>query len=361
MSKIIFYKVGNGDTCLIKTNAGKKLLFDFCQASDENLSEKIKNDIDWTDRTPNELDVLAITHLDKDHICDSQSVFYFNHATKYQSHDRIKFKTLWIPAAVIVECGTQICDDSWVIRAEARYRLREGKGVRIFGRPESIKNWLEENKIDIESVRHLFTGAGQLVSGLSLETDKFEVFVHSPFYEKEDDGDVDRNTETLIVSIKFKEHQNCSTNLLMLADADSDLLHKIVGITEAAKNTDRLKWDIMKIAHHCSYKALNKAEKGKNETIPVENVEKLMKYANPRAVMVASCKEVEKDSDQPPHHQAYATYKKFCDLNGHQIKLTADGDERIIIDVGRYGCALDCNDEVDAMKVMTSSMAPRVG
>ena len=45
--------------------------------------------------------------------------------------------------------------DQRLVRAEARYRLKEGKGVLIFSRPERLKEWMEANGIDFESGKHL--------------------------------------------------------------------------------------------------------------------------------------------------------------------------------------------------------------
>jgi hypothetical protein len=51
--------------------------------------------------------VVAFTHLDKDHIGGASDFFYLEHATKYQDKNRIEIKTLWVPAAAIVEEGTE--------------------------------------------------------------------------------------------------------------------------------------------------------------------------------------------------------------------------------------------------------------
>jgi hypothetical protein len=59
---------------------------------------------------------------------DPPAFFYLEHASKYQDADRIKIRELWVPAAAIIEDGCK--DEDRIIRAEARHRLRSGKGIR---------------------------------------------------------------------------------------------------------------------------------------------------------------------------------------------------------------------------------------
>jgi len=88
-----------------------------------------------------EVDVLALTHGDDDHIRNSTEFFELRHAVKYQGNGRIKVKELWVPAAMILEEGTNDQQTNEVIiwRQEARHRLREGKGIRVFSRPDKLK------------------------------------------------------------------------------------------------------------------------------------------------------------------------------------------------------------------------------
>ena len=38
-----------------------------------------------------------------------------------------------------------------------------GKGIRVFSRPEVLENWAKLNGVDLDTKRHLFVDAGQLV------------------------------------------------------------------------------------------------------------------------------------------------------------------------------------------------------
>ena len=91
---------------------------------------------------------------------DPPAFFYLEHASKYQDADRIKIRELWVPAAAIIEDGCK--DEDRIIRAEARHRLRSGKGIRVFSRPDKLKDWLNDQGLTLESRAHLITDAGQL-------------------------------------------------------------------------------------------------------------------------------------------------------------------------------------------------------
>ena len=120
MRDIIFYPIGNGETCLFRLDGGYRIAFDFADLHDPNdpkdkrmpLAANFKKDMGWPERKS--LNVLAITHGDNDHVKGISDTFWLEHAKKYQSDDRIKFDVLWVPAGVIKSgikrAGRRGCD-----------------------------------------------------------------------------------------------------------------------------------------------------------------------------------------------------------------------------------------------------------
>ena len=106
--------------------------------------------------------MVVFTHLDKDHYSGASEFFYLEHAKKYQSEDRVQINMLWVPAAVINEEGPDE-NEARVIQAEARYRLVKGKGIRVFSRPDALKDWLKEHGLTVNERAHRITEAGQTV------------------------------------------------------------------------------------------------------------------------------------------------------------------------------------------------------
>ena len=188
-----FFNLGNADTCRLDLGNGKKLLFDHAHlkdAEDENderidLAKDLREDLEAAEK--DHFDVVAFTHLDDDHINGATDFFHLDHAEKYQGEGRIKISELWVPAAVLIEKG--LTEEAAVIRAEARHRLKEGYGIRVFSRPSALKKWLEDEGLTLESRKKFITDAGQLVPGFTKKTDGVEFFVHSPFAKSGDNGD----------------------------------------------------------------------------------------------------------------------------------------------------------------------------
>lgn len=336
MQRVLFYPVGNGDTSQIVLENNKRLLFDFCHREEgENpkeplidLKKRLKEELEEAER--NDFDVVAFTHGDDDHICNSTTFFELLHSPKYQGKDRVKIKELWVPAAMVLEPGTPDNKDSEVIiwRQEARHRLREGKGIRVFSKPEKLKEWFDRSGIPFETRKHLITDAGQLVPGFTLQQDGVEFFVHSPFIKHTDDGDVLRNECSLIFQVRF-EIDGVRTDYFAVGDANYDVLEDMVNATKAHKNDDRLNWHLFNNPHHCSYRALAAdGDKGEKETIPTEKVKELLRHGQPDAYIVSSSRPISDDAEaykqeQPPHIQARNAYERYlAEVGGRKFLVT---------------------------------------
>ena len=200
----------------------------------------------------NHYDAVCITHLDDDHCCGFGEFFWLEHAKAYQDDERVRIDELWVPAAAICEDGLD--GDAWLVRAEARHRLKQGKGIRVFSRPDRLKEWFEKNGIDFESRKHLIVDAGKLVPGYTKEGPaQAEFFVHSPFGWRQDEQTViDRNQDSIVMQVTFREGGN-DTYAILGSDVNYESISAIVQVTRKKGNDDRLLWDLMKLPHHCSY------------------------------------------------------------------------------------------------------------
>ena len=377
MHKLIFYPVKNGDTSQIILSNGKRILFDFHhlkigEDEDEpaiNLKSQLETELAKAKR--DYYDVLALTHGDKDHISHSTEFFELRHAAKYQGNGRIKANELWVPAAMLLESSTldQRSAEFVIWRREAQYRLREGKGIRVFSKPEMLKTWLEKNGLTLESRRHLITDAGQTVPGFSLESDGVEFFCHSPFVKHVDEGDDLRNDASLIFQVRF-EVAGSQINYLAVGDSTCDVLEDIVRITKWHHNEDRLKWNLFNIPHHCSHHALN-PEKGEKETIPVPLVKELLLYGQAEAYLVSSSKPIVNTREayqqkQPPHIQAKNCYERYLKhVDGRRFIVTMEEPstrkpEPLEFQITSAGVNLNSSAS-SGVNIIVSSPAPRAG
>lgn len=365
MPKLTFYPLGNADTYLIALEK-KLLLCDYAAKRNPDdpddlridLPESLKDDINYPLRDT--IDVVAFTHLDDDHICGATDFFHLNHAAKYQGEGRVKIAELWVPAAAIVEEGAE--DEARIIRQEARHRLREGKGIRVFSRPAQLKEWFEREGISLESRLHLITDAGQLIPGWSKDADGVEFFVHSPFAERDGDILLDRNECSLVFQATFKAG---NTQFIMAADTTCDIWDKIVRVSRLHGNEERLKWDILKLPHHCSYLSLG-PEKGKTETVPLPNMQWLIDQGKARAVIVSTSKPIDnEDQDQPPHFQAKNCYLRTLRPKSGKFLVTMEhptrvSPARLVINVTAGGASIETAAAIGT-GALVSAPAPRVG
>ena len=380
MHKIVFYPVGNGDTSQIVIDNGKRFLFDFRHlrkaengdGPEINLQKTLRDELKNAEK--DYFDVVAFTHNDKDHIENSTDFFELLHADKYQGGDRIKIKELWVPAAMIIETAAndEQSDEFVIWRQEARHRLKKGKGIRVFSRPDKLKDWLEGEGIKLEDRMSLITDAGQIVPSYSLEGDGIEFFCHSPFVKHVDNGeDVLSNEASLIFNVRFRDGDK-TFDYLAVGDSTWDVLEDIVGITKYHKNDDRLAWDIFSVPHHCSYLALSD-DKGDRETTPKPKVKELLLAGKEGAYIVSSSVPIsdakeDYDKTQPPHIQAKNCYKSYLrKIGGARFMVTMEEPNQrkpapMVFEVTNFGvaCAKTAV-PATAASLLTLMPAPRAG
>ncbi len=369
--RVTFYPVGNGDTSQIVLDNGRRLIFDFrhlatsCEDDAEiDLAGTLRAELKAARRSS--VDVLALTHGDSDHINGSTDFFELEHSEKYCGGERVKIDELWVPAAMLLEEGSHADRlAEWVLwRQEARYRLRAGKGIRVFSKPEKLKQWFEANDIPFESHRHLITDAGQVVPGFTLDADGVEFFCHSPFIKHVDEGDDMRNSCALIFNVRLRAG-SCMVDYLAIGDSDWSVLEDIVRITKQHGNQDRLAWDLFNIPHHCSYKALGDV-KGDFETVPKPGVLELLEMGRDNAYIVCSSLPIfdtkeGREREQPPHVQAKKCYQRHCSVFLVTMEEpNSRKPEPLVFLIGNKGITRERQTKFGA-EVIVSRPAPRAG
>jgi len=379
--QVVFYPVGNGDTAQIILSNGRRVLFDFChrgKAEGEDtpeidLKSRLRSDLEAASR--DYFDVVAFTHADLDHIQGSTEFFELQHAKKCQGEGRIKIRALWVPAAMLLEQTDKDhqTEEFVLLRQEARHRLLEGKGIRVFSKPQALIDWLTpqlEERGEAASARdHLFVDAGTVVPGFKLVGDGVEFFCHSPFIKHCDEGDIIRNSAALVFNVRFSA-DGATYDFLQVGDAEYGDLEDIVSTTRYHKNDDRLVWDLFNIPHHCSYRALSN-EKGETETKPTESVKDLLLAGKSDAYIVSSSKPVPDDKasyaeKQPPHIQARKAYERYLkEINGRRFLVTMEEPntkkpEPLVFEIGGGGVTWKRSATIGAPAILLSR-PPRAG
>jgi hypothetical protein len=119
------------------------------------------------------------------------------------------------------------------------------------------------------------------------------------------------------MQVTFREGRRDSF-LFLGSDVNHETLSAIVQITRQQGNDDRLLWDLMKLVHHCSYRALG-PERGTDETEAVADVKWLFETQGRRGGVIVSpsrpipAKGSKEDDDvQPPHRQAANHHRRVA-------------------------------------------------
>lgn len=351
-----FYPIGNAETCLLELENKTKILFDYASVytGDENDD---RYDIQKELSKIEKFNIVMFSHAHKDHTKGASDFFYLDHAKKYQSDDRKKFDELWVSSAFLIDTDLEAMSDAKIIRNEARYRLKNGYGIKVFAEPSSLSDWLEQQEIDYEDVKHLIVHAGQIIEDKAVFGENVQIFVHAPF-SKDSEEVQDKNDPSIVLQVRLENNKQI-TNILITGDTPHEILDKIVDISKSNKNEDRLSWDVYDIPHHCSYTGLN--EKEDDKVIPTENVKWLLEQSCKNAIMIASCDKIT-DVSSPPHLIAKEAYiqntkddVKFYSTMEH---LDSGKPTPIVLNIDQFGVTVKSS---NISKEFVNRYAPRAG
>lgn len=318
MYKLNFYPLGNADTSLIELPNDKFILLDY---ADNNPDFDLPSKLDESNTTDT-YDVVSFSHSDNDHIKGFSDYFYLEFTPKYQNGKYIK--ELWVPAYIILEKSLD-SKEAKILRAEARHRFKEKKGIRVFSNPELLKDYCEERGLSLEERMHLITNAGNTIPTFNLKKDGIEFFLHSPFSKEYEGETINRNDVSTVLHATF--NNNLKSKILFGADIKASIWRDIVNITKYyKKNLARLNWDLFHISHHCSYTALNenKEKKGIKITTPIDEVKWLFEVQGNESAIIVSPSQVipDEDTEQPPHMQAEEYYKGVKSMKKGEFEVT---------------------------------------
>jgi len=382
MHKITFYNIGSADCIRIDLDNGKSLLFDYAHQGDQDDEADLRCDLpreirdDLGDR--DSFEVVAFTHLDKDHYAGATEFFYFDHIAKHQDdvegEPRIKMTTMWVPSAVITEPLSRDADtEAKAIQKEARGRFKAKEGIRVFSRPDRLREWCENNEVGFEERRHLITDAGRVAPEFTTEDDGVELFVHSPFAVRQDENTVeDRNNDAIVMHATFTVSGE-ETKLFLASDVGHEVLTDIVKGTESKDNHHRLSWDIFKLPHHCSHHALSSKPRDGDKSEPEPTVAHLFEsYGESGCIVVSTSDPIpEKGSQEdskgtnPPHRQAANYYREDVVGDENDFKVTMehpdiDKPSPLVIEIDHCGGTIK-KTYMAAPYLATRSIPPRAG
>lgn len=318
-SSITIYPVGNGDTSLIRLSNGMNILID-CNITKSSKDESDESTFDVqshllsvlnTDDGIPFVDAFILTHPDKDHCGGFEDTFYTGDPADYSDEDKkdglIRIDELWFTPRIFSPHEKDMCPTAKAFRKEAKRRMKlyqdkkserkdSGNRLRIIGYSDNP---------ELKGLEDIIIIPGNSINSINGTTlNDFSFFVHAPFKNDTDSKWAERNDTSVVLQARFDiDGEENAVQVIFGGDSEFGIWEKIV---EKSKDST-LKWDIFLAPHHCSWTFFNKVPYEKDDE-PCESSLKLLNKKCTGAFVVASCKPIKDDDDNPPHYAAKEQY-----------------------------------------------------
>jgi hypothetical protein len=322
IASITYFPARNGDTSRIRLSDGTDIVID-CNITEESRDPAVKERYDvhahLVDEARKEngvphVDAFILTHPDTDHCRGFKDTFYAGDPSKYDDEDRenglIVVDELWFSPRIFSphEEG-KLAPSAKVFLKEARRRRslylsgspersRAGNRLRIIGYTGSGEN---------EGLEDIVTIPGSTVNRVNdVEKRDFSFFVHAPFKEDTDSENGERNDTSVILQARFGVGGDEHACLAFFGgDAGCAVWRRVLG----RSMDEALRWDLFLAPHHVSWGFFSE-ERHEDNPDPSESSLAVLGKKRAGARVVASCKPVKDDGDNPPSFAAAQEYKK---------------------------------------------------
>lgn len=366
-SQIKYYPVDNGDQSLIsieENNYTTRILVD-CNIREtskgndnpeqydvkvdllKSLSKKELNGV----KDVSYADVFILTHGDEDHLLGFEKNFYQGDPKNYKQANKdngeIFIDVLWFSPMVM---GTATNDDERCFNKEAKRRIKlycdKSEARKLPGNRIVIVG--DDGNEKLEDVEDMVRyDPGEVVTRFNdRNLTSFSIFIHSPYQKDLKDEEVDKNMVSLVFQARFHNSgskDGFATLAMFGGDANYEAWETILDKTKRHKNDTQqraLDYDIFMAPHHCSWTYFGPTPM-KEEDKPAKASLDILDYKRGTAKVIASCKEIKNDDDNPPHYRAKQEYvKKVKDenfLNTATYSKVGKTPQPIIFDITPQG------------------------
>ncbi|NQY87420.1 MAG: hypothetical protein HRT51_06625 [Colwellia sp.] len=308
---VTFWPVGNGDSTTISISEQVKIQIDLhhmvaAEDDDEEyypVVDHLTEGLPKIDGTPY-LSVFALTHPDKDHIQGFDKLL-----------EQATIGELWLTPRIFIDEELSKEAEDFFNEADRRLKLaiknngqlESGDRIRIFG----YNTILDDKKFN-GFPEELLTLPGDelsLVDGKDM-SGEFSAFIHSPFKAEEEE---DRNDSSLGMQITLGDEED-NIKVLIFGDLAHEGLRKLIDISKANDNEDKLEWNILLAPHHCSKSIMYTKDENDNNVFQQEMMDDLANYCLDTGYIISSSKSVpssNKKGDNPPHVIAKDRYEEI--------------------------------------------------
>ena len=337
-----FYPVDNGDMTLLYLADKTTILIDCKIREGEetdagNKNYPVKQDLlDSIQKRKNNpyLDLFILTHPDKDHCQGFEKNFYCGDPDKYnednKDNEEIIIDEMWV-TSLLFNHTKNLDAKAFKKEAERRRKLWEedsedrdkpGNRIRMVGYDGDEK---------FENVPNVVPG--EFISQINGDVkDDFEFFVHGPFKQSliESNANGDGNSSSIIMQARFKVNatdEEFACYYLFGGDADHYRWEQVLKKSKKHGHEEELKWDIFLTPHHCSWTFFNDTKYEDNKE-PKESSLEILDNKLGDGKIIAACKVIKSNDDDPPHYPAKQEYLKKVNKPEHFIELAKHPKEK---------------------------------
>ncbi|WP_213290943.1 hypothetical protein [Bradyrhizobium sp. sGM-13] len=230
---------------------------------------------------------------------------------KHSKEDLILIDELWFTHRIFATHEGEPSKWAKAFRKEAQRRI----DLHLANSPERNK---AGNRIKVigQTKNPAYKGLGDLVITPGNYIDvidrkqkkDFRFFVHAPFRKEVDSKLAERNDTSVVLQACFDVGETEHAGLAMFGgDAGAAIWSKILELSDDAT----LQFDLFLAPHHCSWTFFSELPYKENK-VPAKDSLKILGKALHGARVIASCKPIKPDDDNPPHHAAKVEYVKVA-------------------------------------------------
>ncbi len=345
-ASMTFFPVSNGDMSLICLDNGQTILIDINirGAADDDDDDTPDVASDLRDRLKRDkqdrlyVDAFLLSHPDADHINGLGNHFHLGPPDEWsEDDDKIFIREMWSSPVVFRRAGPNnaLCDDAKAWAKEARRRVarfREDgfdtvEGDRIFIMGEDVDGKTDDILDIVVTLDDTVSACNRLDDGV------FEARLLGPLSAEgeEDEEELEKNDSSVILRFSLKGG-GVSDQCRFLTGGDAGVaIWKRLWQRHGDDNPDWLSYDVLQTPHHCSWRSLSFdswSDLGEDAKVDLDAHDALSQTRK-GAVIVASCKPIKKDDDNPPHERAKREYVDMLGGDDERFYCTDEywGDE----------------------------------
>lgn len=327
---IVFFPVCNGDMTLLRMQNGQTILADIKirQAADDQDDETPDVAADLRSRLKRDehdrlcVDAFLLSHPDADHITGLRAHFHLGPPdTWVKKDDKILIREMWSSPIVFRRASSQhvLCDDAEAWAAEARRRVKRflevgfdteaGDRILIMGEDVGGKT---------DDILEVVVRVGETITACNrIEDNAFEARLLAPLPADDDEEEdvLSKNWSSVILRFSLAGG-GVSDRCQFLTGGDAGVaIWKRLWERHGDDHADWLSYDILQTPHHCSWRSLSFdrwSELGEKVQVD-EQARSALSQTRKGAVVIASCKTIKADDDNPPHERAKREYLDILD------------------------------------------------